>query len=72
MTWGPLTYLGHSQSISVEKLDIKHVLCLVFENMTYPLVVLGLVDVVAVDELDLEASDISEIIPSRFLLKNWV
>ena len=24
----------------------------VFENMTYPLVVLGLVDVVAVDELD--------------------
>ena len=25
---GPLTYLGHSQSISLEKLDIKHVLCL--------------------------------------------
>ena len=44
----------------------------VFENMMYPLVVLGLVDVVAVDELDLEASDISETILSRFLLKNWI
>ena len=44
----------------------------VFENMTYPLVVLSLVDVVAVDELDLEASDISETILNRFLLKNWI
>ena len=35
-------------------------------------VVLGLVDVVAVDELDLEASDISETILNRFLLKNWI
>ena len=35
-------------------------------------VVLGLVDVVAVDELDLEASDISETILNQFLLKNWI
>ena len=40
----------------------------VFENMMYQLVVLSLVDV-AVDELDLEASDISETILNRFLLK---
>ena len=39
--------------------------------MTYPLVGLGLVDVVDVDEHDLEASDISETIPNRFLLKSW-
>ena len=44
----------------------------VFENMTYPLVVLSLVDVVAVDELDLEASDISETNLNRFLLRNWI
>ena len=37
-----------------------------------PLEGLGLVDVVDVDGHDLEASDISETIPSRFLLKNWV
>ena len=43
-----------------------------FENMTYPLMGLGLVDVVDVDGHDEEASDISETIPSRFLLKNWV
>ena len=43
----------------------------VFENMTYPLVGLGLVDVVDVNEHNLEASDISETIPNRFLLKNW-
>ena len=40
--------------------------------MTYPLVGLGLVDVVDVDEHDLEASDIPETIPNRFLLKNWI
>ena len=44
----------------------------VFENMTYPLVGLGLVDVVAVDELDLEASDISKTIPNLFLVENWI
>ena len=38
----------------------------VFENMMYPLVVLGLVDVVDVDEHDFEASDISETILNRF------
>ena len=36
------------------------------------LVWLGLVDVVDVDEHDLEASDIFETIPNRFLLKNWI
>ena len=40
----------------------------VFENMMYPLVVLGLVDV-DVDEHDFEASDISETLLNRFLLK---
>ena len=44
----------------------------VLENVTYPLEGLGLVDIVDVDGHDLGASDISEIIPSRFLLKNWV
>ena len=44
----------------------------VFENMAFPLAGLGLVDVVDVDEHDLEASDISETILNRFLLKNWV
>ena len=44
----------------------------VFENMTYPLVGLGLVDVVDIDEHVLDASDICEIIPNRFLLKNWI
>ena len=34
--------------------------------MTYPLVGLGLVDVVDVDEHDFEASDISETIPNNF------
>ena len=43
-----------------------------FLDMTYPLEGLGLVDVVAVDELDLEASDISETNLNRFLLKNWI
>ena len=38
----------------------------VFENMTYPLMELGLVDVVDVDEHDLKASDISETILNRF------
>ena len=33
-----------------------------FENMMYPLVRLGLVDIVNVDVHDLEASDISETI----------
>ena len=42
----------------------------VFENMTYPLVGLRLVDVV--DEHDLEFSDISETIPNRYILKNWM
>ena len=40
--------------------------------MTYPLVGLSLVDVVDVNEHDLEASDISETIPNRFLSKNWI
>ena len=40
--------------------------------MTYPLVVLCLIDVEDVDEHDLEASDISKTIPNRFLLKNWI
>ena len=43
-----------------------------FINMTYPLVGLGLVDVVDVDEHDLEASDISETVLNRFLMKNWM
>ena len=38
--------------------------------MTYPLVGLGLVDVVDVDEHDFEACDIFETIANRFLLKN--
>ena len=37
-----------------------------FENMTYPLMELGLVDVVDVDEHDLEASYISETILNQF------
>ena len=41
----------------------------VFENMMYPLVVLGLVDVVDVDEHDFEASDISKTILCFFLDK---
>ena len=44
----------------------------VLENMTYPLEGLGLVDVVDVDGHDVEASDISETILNRFLLKNWI
>ena len=40
--------------------------------MTYPLVGLGLVDVVDVNEHDLEASDISVTVPNQFLLKNWI
>ena len=40
----------------------------VFENTTYQLVGLGLVDI-DVDEHDLEASDIPETIPNRPLLK---
>ena len=43
-----------------------------FSNMRYPLVGLGLVDVVDVDEHDLEASNTSETVPNRFLLKNWI
>ena len=42
-----------------------------FENTTYPLVGLGLIDI-DVDKHDLEASDIPETIPNRLLLKNWV
>ena len=38
----------------------------IFENMTYPLMEIGLVDVVDVDEHDLEASGISETILNRF------
>ena len=40
--------------------------------MTYQLVGLGLVDVVDVDEQDLEASDLSETIHNRFLLKDGI
>ena len=40
--------------------------------MTYPLVGVGPVDVVDVYEHDLVASDISETILNRFLLKNWI
>ena len=36
----------------------------VFENMIYPLVGLGVVDIVDVDENDLDASDISDTIPN--------
>ena len=43
-----------------------------FEHMTCLLVGLDLVDEVDVDEHDLEASDISETILNRLLLKNWV
>ena len=43
-----------------------------FLNMIYPLVGLGLVDGVDVDEHDLEVSDISENIPNKILLKNWI
>ena len=39
----------------------------VFKNMTYPLMELGLVDVVDIYH-DLEASDISETIPNQFFL----
>ena len=38
----------------------------VFENMTYPFVRLGLVDVVNIDEHDSEASDILETYPIDF------
>ena len=40
--------------------------------MTHPLVGLCLVDVVDIDEHGFKASDISETIPNRFLLKNWI
>ena len=40
--------------------------------MTYQLVGLGLVDIVDVDEHASEAFDISETIPNRLLLKNWI
>ena len=40
--------------------------------MTHPLVGLGLVNIVDVDEHDLEASDISETIFNPFFLKNWI
>ena len=40
--------------------------------MTYPLVGLGLVDVVDVDEHDLKASDIPETILNLFLSKHWI
>ena len=43
----------------------------VFENTTYPLVGLGLVDI-DVDEHDLEASDIPETILNLFLSKHWI
>ena len=41
----------------------------VFENIMYPLVGLGLVDAVDVDEYVFEASHISETIPNQSLLK---
>ena len=40
--------------------------------MMYPVVGLGLVDVVDVGEHDFEASDITEAIPNQLLLKNLI
>ena len=72
MTWGASDISGSFPIDFSRKIGYLTCIMFVFENMTYPLVVLSLVDVVAVDELDLEASDISETILNRFLLKNWI
>ena len=66
---------GISETISnrfLWKIWCKTCAMCVFENITYPFVRLGLVDVVDVNEHEFEASDISETIPNRFLLKNWI
>ena len=69
---GPLTYLGHSQSISLEKLDIKHVLCLFLKIWRTHLWYLAWLTLSPSMSLTWRPLDISETILSRFLLKNWI
>ena len=71
----PTYFLTYLQPFPIDlswKIGYKTCVICVFENMTYPLVGLGLVDVVDVDEHDLKASDIPETILNRFLLKIWI
>ena len=55
-TWRPLIYRRTFSMDFFSKFGYKTYAMCVFENMTYSLVGLGLVDVVDVDEHDLEAS----------------
>ena len=67
--WAFLGGLWHNLKNS--QLDKACAMCH-FENVSYPLVGLGLVDVVDVDEHDFQAFDISETILNRFLFINWI